>query len=61
MIHGIVYQPLLQGIHIKFFAFGASAAENCDALQLTFQQLDLAVSGCELAVEAMLLPEVELV
>ena len=61
MIHGVVYQPLLQAIHIKVAAFCASAAEDWDALSLTFRELDLGVSGCELAAEAMPLLKVELV
>ncbi len=61
MIHGVVYQPLLQAIHIKVAAFGASAAEDRDALSLTLRELDLAVSGCEFVAEVLLLPEVKLV
>ena len=61
MIHGVIYHPWLQAIHIKVAAFGASAAEDRDALSLTLRELDLAVSGCEFVAEVLLLPKVKLV
>lgn len=61
MIQGVIYEPLLQAIHIKVAAFYASAAEDWNALSLTFRELNLAVSGCQFAAEALPSGKVKLI